>query len=68
MPIATRLTERRGVRHPIMLAPMGVVSDGRLVATVSRAGRRKRPWPYSPLLPGCDFHRQAAGVGGRRQR
>ncbi len=38
MPIATRLTELLGVTHPIMLAPMDIVADGRLAATVSRAG------------------------------
>ena len=38
MPITTRLTGRLGVRHPIMLAPMDVVADGRLAAAVSNAG------------------------------
>ena len=38
MPIATRLTERLGTIHPIMLAPMDLVADGKLAATVSRAG------------------------------
>ena len=38
MPISTRLTERLGVTHPVMLAPMDLVADGRLAATVSRAG------------------------------
>ena len=38
MPITTRLTELLGVRHPIMLAPMDIVADGRLAAAVSRAG------------------------------
>src|SRR6201991_617090 len=38
MAIATRLTERLGIRHPIMLAPMDLVADGRLAGTVSRAG------------------------------
>ncbi len=38
MTIATRLTERLGIRHPIMLAPMDLVADGKLAATVSRAG------------------------------
>ena len=38
MPITTRLTERLGVRHPILLAPMDVVADGRLAAAVSHAG------------------------------
>jgi nitronate monooxygenase len=38
MPITTRLTERLGVRHPILLAPMDIVADGRLAAAVSHAG------------------------------
>src|SRR4029079_12005761 len=38
MPIATRLAELLGVEHPILLAPMDVVADGKLAATVSRAG------------------------------
>jgi nitronate monooxygenase len=36
--IATDLTEMFGLRHPIMLAPMGGVSGGHLAATVSNAG------------------------------
>jgi len=38
MSIATRLTELLGVKHPVMLAPMDIVADGRLAATVSREG------------------------------
>ena len=38
MAISTRLTERLGIKHPIMLAPMDLVADGKLAATVSRAG------------------------------
>ncbi|KZD09679.1 NAD(P)H-dependent flavin oxidoreductase [Oceanibaculum pacificum] len=38
MPIRTRLTERLGLRHPILLAPMALVSGGRLAAAVSAAG------------------------------
>ena len=30
MPIATRLTELLKVQHPILLAPMDLVADGRL--------------------------------------
>ena len=30
MAIATRLTERLGVTHPVMLAPMDLVADGKL--------------------------------------
>ncbi len=38
MTISTRVTEMLGVRHPILLAPMDIVSGGRLAAEVSRAG------------------------------
>jgi nitronate monooxygenase len=38
MSIATRLTDILRVQHPIMLAPMDVVADGRLAALVSRTG------------------------------
>ena len=38
MAIRTRLTERLGIEHPILLAPMGNVSGGALAAAVSAAG------------------------------
>lgn len=38
MIISTRLTERFGIRHPIICAPMGLVTGGALAAAVSRAG------------------------------
>jgi nitronate monooxygenase len=38
MPITTRLTELLGVRHPVLLAPMDLVSGGKLAAAVSLAG------------------------------
>lgn len=38
MPLRTRLTDRLGLRHPIILAPMGGASGGRLAAAVSNAG------------------------------
>jgi nitronate monooxygenase len=38
MPIRTALTEALGIRHPILLAPMDLVSDARLTAAVSAAG------------------------------
>jgi nitronate monooxygenase len=38
MTISTRLTELLRVEHPIMLAPMDIVADGRLAATVTAAG------------------------------
>ena len=36
--ITTRLTERFGIRHPIVCAPMAFVAGGALAAAVSRAG------------------------------
>ncbi|MBI3513464.1 MAG: nitronate monooxygenase [Proteobacteria bacterium] len=38
MTLSTRLTRRLGIRHPILLAPMGSASGGRLAAAVSAAG------------------------------
>src|SRR5690348_11683491 len=38
MPLATRLTDRLDIRHPVLLAPMGSISGGRLAAAVTAAG------------------------------
>jgi nitronate monooxygenase len=38
MAIATALTKLLGITHPVILAPMGAVSGGRLAAAVARAG------------------------------
>ncbi len=38
MAISTRLTGLLKIQHPILLAPMDQVADGKLAATVSRAG------------------------------
>lgn len=38
MAFRTALTERLGLRHPILLAPMGAVAGGALAAAVTRAG------------------------------
>lgn len=38
MPISTRLTERLGITHPVILAPMGFAAGGWLAAAVSNAG------------------------------
>lgn len=38
MPFRTRLTERLGIEHPVLLAPMGWFSGGALAAAVSAAG------------------------------
>ncbi|HYL64811.1 MAG TPA: nitronate monooxygenase, partial [Candidatus Methylomirabilis sp.] len=36
--IRTRVTERWGIRHPILCAPMALVAGGELAAAVTRAG------------------------------
>lgn len=38
MRIRTRVTERWGIRHPIVCAPMALVTGGELAAAVTRAG------------------------------
>jgi nitronate monooxygenase len=38
MPIATRLTERLNITHPVISAPMDVIAGGKLAAAVSGAG------------------------------
>jgi nitronate monooxygenase len=38
MPVATRLTDRLRIRHPVLLAPMDMVAGGALAAAVSAAG------------------------------
>jgi nitronate monooxygenase len=38
MRLRTRLTERFGIEHPIISAPMGMIAGGRLAAAVSNAG------------------------------
>jgi nitronate monooxygenase len=38
MPISTRLTQRLGLTHPVIAAPMDVVAGGKLAAAVSGAG------------------------------
>jgi nitronate monooxygenase len=36
--IKTKLTERLGIRHPVIQAPMALAAGGKLAATVSKAG------------------------------
>ncbi len=38
MRLRTRLTERLGIEHPIISAPMGFIAGGRLAAAMSNAG------------------------------
>ncbi|UFZ06209.1 nitronate monooxygenase [Bradyrhizobium ontarionense] len=38
MPLTTPLTDKLGISHPILLAPMDMIADARLVRAVSEAG------------------------------
>ena len=38
MAIRNRLTQMLEIEHPVLLAPMDIVSGGKLAAAVSRAG------------------------------
>lgn len=38
MRLKTRLTDKLGIEHPVLLAPMGVIAGGKLAAAVSDAG------------------------------
>src|SRR5215470_2674267 len=38
MAISTRLTQRLGIKHPVIAAPMDVIAGGKLAAAVSGAG------------------------------
>lgn len=38
MTLRTRLTGKLGIRHPVLLAPMGSIAGGRLAGAVSEAG------------------------------
>ena len=38
MTLRTRLTQKLGITHPVLLAPMGGISGGRLAGAVSEAG------------------------------
>src|SRR4051812_32102281 len=49
--LTTRFTERFGIDHPIMAAPMGGLSDGRLAAAVSAAGALGSFQALSATLP-----------------
>lgn len=51
----TSITELFGLRHPVVLAPMGGVAGGRLAAAVSRAGGLG--------LIGCGYGDPRAGYG-----
>lgn len=53
----TRITDLFGIRHPVVLAPMGGVAGGALAAEVARAG--------GIGLIGCGYGDPKIGYGGR---
>jgi len=70
MPLSTRLTQLLAIEHPVLLAPMDVVSDARLTLAVSAAGGLgilgggygDRDW-LTRELERLDQGRQRFGVG-----
>jgi nitronate monooxygenase len=66
MPLSTSLTNRLGIAHPILLAPMDVVADARLTAAVSAAGGLGA----SGVLMGTRFYatQEAAGAPQAKDR
>ncbi|MEV0119741.1 nitronate monooxygenase [Streptomyces sp. NPDC050844] len=71
MALSTELTELLGVRHPIVLAPMGGSAGGALAAAVSRAGglgmvgggHGERPWLERELAIVAEGTAEPWGVG-----
>src|SRR5262252_519371 len=61
MALATELTKRLHIRHPVLLAPMGAVSGGRLAAAVTRAGGLGL---LGPGYFGADWIEQQFGAAG----
>ena len=49
MALRTRLTEQLGIRHPVLLAPMGFVSGGALAAAVNATPRGRRSNRRQPI-------------------
>jgi NAD(P)H-dependent flavin oxidoreductase YrpB (nitropropane dioxygenase family) len=47
MALSTELTRTLGIKHPILLAPMDVISGGRLTAAVSLAGTVRETSHYA---------------------
>ena len=63
--LRTRLTERLGIRHPILLAPMVGYAGGRLAGAVSAAGGLGMIAAGSGLIPGL-MDREFPLVGNQR--
>ena len=58
--LTTRFTERFGIDHPIMAAPMGGLSDARLAAAVSAAGALGSLQALHPTKPAAWILEQIA--------
>ena len=63
--LRTRLTERLGIRHPILLAPMAGPAGGRLAGAVSAAGGLGLIGAGSGLIPGL-MEREFPLAGNQR--
>jgi nitronate monooxygenase len=66
MALRTKLTEKLGVRHPVLLAPMGNISDGALAAAVSAAGGFGLIGGGLSDQPAEWYDRQFAAAGNQR--
>jgi nitronate monooxygenase len=67
MTLRTKLTERLGIRHPVLLAPMGGTAGGALAAAVSRAGGLGLIGGGDPTVNGPEWlEREFAAAGNQR--
>ena len=68
MPIRTRLTERLGIRVPILNAPMGGHAGGRMAAALTEAGGLGLLACFGPVIDKSEFwiEEQFAAAGNTR--
>jgi len=67
MTLRTKLTELLGIRHPVLLAPMGGTAGGSLAAAVSRAGGLGLIGGGDSMSIGPDWvEREFAAAGNQR--
>ena len=63
-PLATALTKRLAIAHPLLLAPMDMVADANLDRGCER---RRRPWPLGRRLRRRGLAHPETGPPGRRR-
>jgi hypothetical protein len=66
--LRTRLTDKLGIRHPVLLAPMASIAGGRLAGGCKRSGRSRadRWWPRRKGVAGSGICRGGQPTGGLR--